>query len=236
MVASRQGDSPAVVYRLWPGGSRADDPQADLAEQLPQRPDGLVRIGSVSQPTMHWWRPAQADGRAVVVFPGGGYNGLAAQHEGTEIAEWLNKQGITAFIVKYRVPRREGLEKHSVALQDAQRAIRIVRSRAKEFGVSADQIGVLGFSAGGHLAAATVHQFDQRSYEAVDAAKLPYDQASAKPDFAVLIYPAYLITDRTGSEIDPLLKPLPSRADYPPMFLAVAGGPIRPWPFPAENR
>ena len=164
------------------------------------------------------WQPRVPDGRAVIVFPGGAYNGLAAQHEGTDIAEWLNRQGITAFIAKYRVPRREGLEKHTVALQDAQRAIRLVRSRAAEFGIKADQIGVLGFSAGGNLAALTVHQAETRSDDAIDQ----IDKLSARPDFAVLIYPAYLRAENDSEQLSPLIAPLRSRNDYPPIFGAVA--------------
>lgn len=212
-------DSPPLVIRLWPGnGSRPEDPAADLIETLPARPDGLVRVTNVSTPTMHYWRPPAPDGRAVVIFPGGAYNGLATQHEGTDIAAWLNRQGIVAFVVKYRVPRRAGLEKHAVALQDAQRAIRIVRSRAAEFGIKPDQIGVLGFSAGGHLAALTVHQAKIRSYDVIDE----IDKVSSRPDFAVLIYPAYLTAEGGGPELDPLIAPFPSRKDYPPIFSAVA--------------
>lgn len=212
-------ETPPTIIRIWPAdGSRNDDPAADLAETLPEKSDGLVRVTNVSRPTLHHWQPAAPDGRAVIVFPGGAYNGLAAQHEGTDIAEWLNRQGITAFVAKYRVPRREGLEKHAVALQDAQRAIRLVRSRAEEFGIESDQIGVLGFSAGGHLTALTVHQAKSPSYESIDE----IDKLSARPDFAVLIYSAYLVAADGGPELDPLLAPLQSRNDYPPIFSAVA--------------
>lgn len=217
LAALRKSD-PEVIS-IWPGnGKRDDDPGANFTEELPQRPDGLVRITKVSRPTLHVWRPAEPDGRAVLVFPGGAYNALAAQHEGTDIAAWLNSQGITAFVAKYRVPRREGMEKHAVALQDAQRAIRIVRSRAAEFGVNPDQIGVLGFSAGGNLAALTVHQASHSSYQRVDS----IDDASAKVNFAVLIYPAYLMADGSDSKLAPLTTALKSRNDYPPIYLAVA--------------
>ncbi|QEF98109.1 Acetylxylan esterase precursor [Stieleria maiorica] len=210
---------PPEVIALWPGdGKRKDDPAIELVEELPQRPDGLVRITNVSRPTMHVWRPEQPDGRAVIIFPGGAYNALAAQHEGTDIARWLNGLGITAFVTKYRVPRRKDLDKHAVALQDAQRAIRLVRSRAGEFDIDPDQIGVLGFSAGGNLATLTVHQSDFESYPPAD----PIDQVDVAPNFAILIYPAYLTADGTGNGLDPLVKPLKSRDDYPPVYLAVA--------------
>lgn len=185
---------------------------------MPDKGDNILRIQNVTKPTLHLWKPTKQNGRAVIIFPGGGYGILAAQHEGSEIAEWLNKQGITAFLAKYRVPRRKDLPKHTVALQDAQRAIRLVRSRAKEFGISHDKIGVLGFSAGGHLSALTVHQADKPSYEASDE----IDQVSARPDFAIPIYPAYLSVERNGLEIDPLVGTLSSRNDYPPIFTSIA--------------
>ncbi len=197
-----------AILSLWPGdGTREDDPARELKEAVPDSSDGRVRIGDVSRPTLHVWRPEQPDGRAVLIFPGGAYNKLAAQHEGTEIAQWLNDQGITAFICKYRVPRREGMAKHAVALQDAQQAIRLIRKRAGEFGVESDKLGVIGFSAGGNLAALTVHQAPNRRL---------------KPDFALLIYPAYLNLEREGAELDPVLRTLRGRADYAPAFIAVA--------------
>lgn len=196
------------ILRLWPGdGTREDDPARDLEETVPDSSDGRVRIGDVSRPTLHVWRPEKPDGRAVLIFPGGAYNKLAAQHEGTEIAQWLNDQGITAFLCKYRVPRREGRDKHTVALQDAQQAITMIRARAEEFGIESDQLGVIGFSAGGNLAALTVHQAPNRRL---------------KPDFALLIYPAYLNLEREGAELDPVLRTLRGRADYAPTFIAVA--------------
>ena len=202
----------ATVWPLWPGsGRRESDPSKGLREEVPQSRDGLVRIRSVAQPTLHLWRSKAPDGRAVIVFPGGGYNGLAAQHEGTEIAEWLNRQGITAFVCKYRVPRREGLAKHHVALEDAQQAIRFVRRNAKMFGIRVDQIGVMGFSAGGHLSAMCIHH--------ADAVTAP-DQISVRPDFALLIYPAYLTAERDTLEGAPELVPLKSK--WPPVFVTVA--------------
>ena len=212
-------DPPPTVIPIWPGnGKRDDDPASDLVEELPEKGDGIVRVRNVSRPTMHLWRPKSPDGRAVIVFPGGGYNGLAAQHEGTEIAEWLNGQGVTAFVTKYRVPRRKDMAKHAAALQDAQRTIRIVRSRADEFGIDRNKIGVLGFSAGGNLAALTVHQATAPSYDAIDVV----DDASARPDFAVLVYPAYLALDDQDAQLDPSIQALASRGDYPPIYLAVA--------------
>jgi acetyl esterase/lipase len=119
---------------------------------------------------------------AVLVFPGGSYGYLATNHEGRQIANWLNAAGLTAFVVKYRLGPRYH---HPVELGDAQRAIRMVRARAKEFGVVPDKIGVMGFSAGGHLASTTITHFDSGNPQAED----PIDRASCRPDFAVLAYP-----------------------------------------------
>ena len=127
-------------------------------------------------------------GAAVVVFPGGSYRILAIDLEGTEVCEWLNSAGITCVLLKYRVPDSGPYPKSSAALQDAQRALGIVRSHAAEWHIDANRIGVLGFSAGAHLAAALSTHFDQRLYDPIDAA----DQISCRPDFAVIVYPGYL--------------------------------------------
>lgn len=126
--------------------------------------------------------PTKANGTAVVVCPGGGYGGLAIDHEGKQIAEWLNGLGISAFVLKYRLGPRYH---HPAPLQDAQRAIRIVRSRAKQYGISADRIGIWGFSAGGHLASTAGTHFDAGNSNGSN----PIDRASSRPDFLVLAYP-----------------------------------------------
>lgn len=124
---------------------------------------------------------------AVIVFPGGSYQFLAMNHEGRQIANWLNALGITAFVLKYRLGPQYH---HPVELGDAQRAIRLVRARAKEFGVSPDKIGVMGFSAGGHLASTTETHFDAGNAQATDA----IERVSSRPDFAVLAYPVISFT------------------------------------------
>ena len=149
----------------------------------------------------------------MIVFPGGGYNILAMDLEGTEVCEWLNSIGVNCAVLKYRVPARPGGPRYAAPLQDAQRAIGMVRSRAEEWGIDPHRIGVLGFSAGGHLAAAASTNFDKRAYTPIDAA----DQASCRPDFAVLIYPAYLAPDEKT-----LAPELTVRADTPPTFLVQA--------------
>lgn len=191
-----------VVVKLWP-----TDHDKESAEQLrPTRGDGVMRITDVDVPTMAVYRTSKG-GPAVLVFPGGGYSILAINKEGTEVAKWLNGIGVTACVVKYRVPNnREG------AFEDGQRAIRLVRQRAKEWGIDPQRVGVMGFSAGGHLSARMSTNFKERSYAAVDEA----DEQSGRPDFCVLIYPAYLANKKTGVSA----KELPISADVPPMFIA----------------
>jgi acetyl esterase/lipase len=180
VILSKSVPGKHQFYRIWPGdGTRADDPQRDLKEIF------AGRVKKVTRPTIMVMKPEKPNGKAVIIFPGGGYSHLAARKEGSLVGEWLNKQGVTAFVVKYRVPRRKGV---NAPLQDAQRAIRFVRGNAKQFGINPDMIGVMGFSAGGHLSATCTHQFDVASYPPID----DFDKLSCKPDFCILIYPAYL--------------------------------------------
>lgn len=203
------------VYRLWPGdGTRGDDPFQSDKEQLRQANNsGVATATNVTAPTMTFFPADEPTGRCVLVFPGGGYGVLAWGHEGVKVAQWLNEQGVHAFVVKYRTPRRKQLAKHAVALQDAHRAIRLVRSQASAFGIDPDKIGVLGFSAGGHLAALTSTVHDKPCYEPIDEA----DAVSALPDFNILIYPAY--TSNKAGEVDPLLL---QESAAGPTFIATA--------------
>jgi acetyl esterase/lipase len=203
------------VYRIWPGdGTRSDDPFKAETETLREAKNSGVAIASdVTAPTMTFFPADKPTGRSVLVFPGGGYGVLAWGHEGVKVAQWLNEQGIHAFLVKYRTPRRKGLEKHAVALQDAHRAMRLVRGQAEAFGISPDKIGVLGFSAGGHLAALTSTEQDKPSYPAIDE----LDSVSPLPDFNILIYPAYT-ADKAG-QVDPLLL---QEKTGSPTFIATA--------------
>ncbi len=145
---------------------------------------GATGDSTADRPTITWYKPSedQAATVAVIVFPGGGYEWLATNHEGRQVANWLNSAGITAFVVRYRLGPRYH---HPVQLGDAQRAIRLVRARAIEFGVLPDKIGVMGFSAGGHLASTTETHFDPGDPQAAD----PVERVSSRPDFAVLAYP-----------------------------------------------
>jgi len=149
----------------------------------------VIRIGNVIAPTLTLYQPAgKSSGAAVVVFPGGGYRILAIDLEGTEVCDWLNSAGITCVLLKYRVPDTGPYPKSTAALQDAQRALGIVRAHAAEWHIDPHRIGALGFSAGGHLAAALSTHFEKRIYDPIDAA----DELSCRPDFAVIIYPGYL--------------------------------------------
>jgi acetyl esterase/lipase len=161
----------------------------------------VLRVGNVSEPTLTFY-PAPVNnnsGVTIIVNPGGGYNILAYNLEGTEICKRFNSYGVNCVLVKYRVPRREGLEKHEAPLQDVQRAIAYTRSHAKEWNINSDKIGVLGFSAGAHLSA-VASNYSSRTYPRIDS----YDDVSLRPDFTVLVYPAYLSAD--NFRISPELK------------------------------
>lgn len=171
----------------------------------------LIRLGNVSVPTLTLYAPITRNtGAAIVVFPGGAYRILAIDLEGTEVCDWLTSAGITCVLLKYRVPDSGPYPKSSAALQDAQRALGIVRSHAAEWHIDPQRIGVLGFSAGAHLAAALSTHFDQRLYDAIDAA----DKLSCRPDFAVIVYPGYLALAEQdfapNSEIHPTEQTPPS--------------------------
>lgn len=161
----------------------------------------VLRITNVSEPTITIYRAPDelASGAALVVCPGGGYNILAYDLEGDEVCEWLNNLGITAVLLKYRVPRRKGRLKHEAPLQDVQRALGYVRAHADELDLDPQRIGIMGFSAGAHLSVMASNNFGKRTYPAVDAA----DQISCRPDFCLLVYPAYLSGDnfQLASEI-----------------------------------
>ncbi|MCC8199364.1 MAG: alpha/beta hydrolase [Tannerellaceae bacterium] len=165
----------------------------------------VLRITNVSEPTITIYQAPQenATGAAMIVCPGGGYSILAYDLEGDEVCEWLNELGITAILLKYRVPRREGREKHAAPLQDLQRAISYVRAHAGTLDIDPSRIGVMGFSAGTHLSVMASHNFAQRTYPAIDAA----DRVSCRPDFCLLVYPAYL--DGENFQLAPEIKVSP---------------------------
>ena len=176
----------------------------------------MIRLGNVTRPTLTFYRPSpdRDTGAAVMVCPGGGYHILAMDLEGTEVCEWLSSVGVTAALLKYRVPARPGLERHAPALQDAQRALGLLRDRAGEWKIDPRRIGVLGFSAGGNLSAILSNHIGPRGYAAVDAA----DGVSCRPDFTILIYPAYLTLEKEG---DKLIPELNVTSNTPPAFVAM---------------
>ena len=176
---------------IWPGA--APDPQPVAGPEAVASPD--KDVSNVTRPTMTVYSPkGKNTGAAVVVFPGGGYQILAIDLEGTEVCDWLTPQGITCVLLKYRVtdvgpyPKSGPYPESPMALEDAQRTMGLVRLHAAEWHIDPHKIGVLGFSAGGHLSAAISTHFEKRLYPAVDAA----DKESCRPDFAVAIYPGHL--------------------------------------------
>ncbi len=211
-----------LTLDVWPGrvpGETGDIGEEKYQEQKPNEKP-VKRLTNVSKPTLTVFRPApdKDSGAAVVICPGGGYNILAWDLEGEEVAAWLNSVGVTGIVLKYRVPRRPGQPKDAPPpgpLQDAQRAVSLVRSKAEEWKLDPKRIGILGFSAGGHLAAAASTNFDNRAYDEIDG----LDKVSCRPDFTVLIYPAYL----TNKERDALAADIRVTDQTPPMFLAHAG-------------
>ena len=201
LAAQKEGWQPHTQVPIWPGA--APDPQPVRGPEVVE-PSGntflvagkqVIGVSNVVRPTMTVCSPkGKNTGVAVVIFPGGGYQTLAIDLEGTEACDWLTPQGITCVLLKYRVtdvgpyPKSGPYPESPMALEDAQRAMGLVRLHAAEWHIDPHKIGVLGFSAGGHLVAAISNHFEQRLYAAVDAA----DKESCRPDFAVPIYPGHL--------------------------------------------
>jgi acetyl esterase/lipase len=178
-----------------------------------------VYVDKVSQPTMTVYSPkGNSTGAAVVVFPGGGYNVLAIDLEGTEACDWLTSKGITCVLLKYRVPcvKVGPYRDCRTALQDAQRTLGLLRLRAAQWKIDPQKIGVLGFSAGGHMVAAISTHFEKRLYPHVDAA----DKESCRPDFAVALYPGHLAVPERDFALNPDVQ-VTNRT--PPTFLLQAG-------------
>jgi acetyl esterase/lipase len=207
---------------LWPHGAPGAQPNPAAEIDTTTAKDRLVadkpviRIGNVSVPTLTLYTPtAENTGAAVVVFPGGAYRILAIDLEGTEVCDWLTSAGIACILVKYRVPDSGPYPKSAAALEDAQRALGIVRSHAAEWHIDTHRIGVLGFSAGAHLAAALSTHFDQRVYDSVDAA----DQLTCRPDFAVIVYPGYLALTEQNFAPNPDIR---ASEQTPPSFIVQA--------------
>jgi acetyl esterase/lipase len=226
------GADPPLVVEVWP--DKAPEESANIGPERTRMSPKLDRkqvevteqtrlITDVTKPTLTIYRPAKEKDTetAILICPGGGYWDLYWQLEGEEVAGWLNSIGVTGIILKYRVPRHPDEPKGEPArrpLQDAQRAVSLVRSKAKDWGLNPQRIGIVGFSAGGHLAIATATSFEKRTYAAID----DIDNISCRPDFAILAYPGYL----KAKDKDELAPGLRIPAGTPPVFLAHGGADI----------
>ena len=217
---------------LWPGTvpdaprGAAGDAESTSVVSRPVAGKPWLAVSNVSRPTLTVYAPqGENTGAAVIVFPGGGYNILAIDLEGTEVCDWLMSEGITCVLLKYRVPgsgphwdqrcRCEVKPRAPLALEDAQRTLSLVRFHAVEWHVDPHKIGVLGFSAGGHLSVAVSNAFDKRSYTAIDAA----DTVSYRPDFSVVLYPGHLWSPSAQGQLNPDIH---VTAHTPPTFLLQA--------------
>src|SRR3954465_6197564 len=231
VIISLLGTVPAfaaepLVVDLWPGKTPGDvGIKGEETSRIHQSPlvGPTKLITNVTKPTLTIYRPAvdKNTGTAMVICPGGGYWDLYWELEGEEVAAWLSARGVTGIILKYRVPRRPDEPKGEPArrpLQDAQRAVSLVRSKAREWGIDPGRIGMVGFSAGGHLAIATATHFEERTYEPAD----DIDRVDCRPDFAIAVYPGYLKA-RDKEELAPGLR-VPAKT--PPIFLAHGGADI----------
>jgi acetyl esterase/lipase len=211
----------AAVVPLWPAAAPGEkDDRGGEKDITPHKPGAparteVIRLTGVSKPTISVYKPApdKDTGACVVVCPGGGYNILAWDLEGTEVCEWLNSIGVTGILLKYRVPGRPTAA-YRAPFQDAQRALRLVRANAAAWKLDAARVGILGFSAGGHLSALASTGWRQNTYEKVDAA----DDLSCRPDFTILIYPAYLAEK---DDLKSVSRELAVGPETPPAFIVI---------------
>lgn len=221
---------PDEVIDLWPAGAPGGENVA-LTERIVARenefglPDHAAH--EVTRPTLSVFRPAKPDGSAILIIPGGSYAYVVIEKEGFESARWLSRRGVTAFVLRYRLPHHGWAAGPDAPLQDAQRAMRVIRSRA---GIDPARVAVMGFSAGGHLAGSLAMRFDAKTYAGADAA----DEAGAKPDAAALVYPVITLREphrheesrthligagASGALVDKYSVESMTRADAPPVFL-----------------
>ena len=225
IIACAAAAAEPLVVELWPGKvpDESGEPRVERVRMSPKLERKQVEvteptrlITDVSKPTITIYRPPPATdtGTAMLICPGGGYWNLYWQLEGEEVAAWLNSIGVTGIILKYRVPRRPGEDEREPArrpLQDSQRAVSFVRSKAATWGIHPNRIGIIGFSAGGHLVMATATSFATRTYEPVD----DVDKISCRPDFAVPVYSGYL----KPTDKDEIAPGLSVPTNTPPVFL-----------------
>jgi acetyl esterase/lipase len=207
---------PNATIPLWPEGVPAESDFKLPEESIELKgPHQIEIMSNVRAPELTWYPAEKPNGTAVIVCPGGGYNILAYSHEGYEVCEWLNTLGVSAALLKYRVPRREGRPFHEAPLEDVHRAIGIIRTRAEEWKVNPKRVGILGFSAGGNLAAHAVTFAGERTYPTDPKV----DSVDPVPNFGVLIYAAYLLEEGKPYNLNPDIK---VTGKTPPTFLAVA--------------
>ena len=218
-TASLEASKPIAI---WPNGAPGETvalQEHDTTDANGRMVAGrrVIRLTDVSNPTITIYpAPKQTNtGAAVLVFPGGGYSILAYDLEGTEVCEWLNTIGVTGVLLKYRVPARAGTPRRIAPLQDAQRAMGLVRLHARELAINPQRIGALGFSAGAHLAAYLSSNYEKRAYEPIDDA----DRVSCRPDFAAIIYPGLITQGNAGERLAPEMT---VTANTPPSFLIQA--------------
>jgi acetyl esterase/lipase len=209
-----------LTLPVWPGAAPGEPANMPPEHNVPGnhlvagRP--YVRLTDVSKPTITLYKPeGKNTGAAILVFPGGGYQVVSMDLEGTEVCEWLNSIGVNCVLLKYRVPGTGPYPESAAALEDAQRAMGLVRIHAAEWGIDPDRVGVLGFSAGAHLAAAISNHYEKRLYEPIDGA----DRLSCRPDFAAVIYPGYLALADQDFAPNPDIRPT---ANTPPTFILQA--------------
>ncbi len=214
--------SEPLVLNVWPSSPPGEKvelpPEADQTKTTDKliAERKIIKLGNVSIPQVAVYRPDRdkANGAAVLICPGGGHHILAYDLEGTEVAEWLNSIGVTGIVLKYRVPFRDKERRWLAAVQDAQRAMSLVRSKAKELEIDPKRIGICGFSAGGETAALTSIFGSKRQYEMIDKV----DQVSSRPDFAMLIYPAGMVE----KNVPRLREYINVTKHTPPMFFVHA--------------
>lgn len=217
VASSRSADN---VVKLWPGKAPGETAPVDpeKADVAANDPKVVTRVTNVSEPSLMVF-PAPSDkgtGVGLIIAPGGAYRFLSWAHEGEEIARYFNTIGVTAFVLKYRVPTRAADPSNTLALMDGQRAVSYVRAHAKDWNLNPAKIGFLGFSAGGNLAAKVQNTEQPRAYAAAD----DVDKASSVPDFGILIYPGGILDAKDPTKLGPEYR---VTANTPPTFMAVAG-------------
>ncbi len=243
-AAGTLSTDPTETVNLWPGVPPGGQ-NVHLATQIVDHSPDTLRpadryVFNIGTPLFTVFRPEHPNGTAVLIAPGGGYFRIVIDREGIETARWLNACGVTAFLLRYRLPHEGWENGQDVPLQDAQRAIRLIRAGAKKFAINPAKLGILGFSAGGHLAASLATRYDVKVYEPVDKA----DTVDARPTFACLMYAATAMGNpggcagRVGPDSSPAQCNIPSldklvTENTPPCFIAMAADdPVVP---PFEN-